>query len=101
MSDRESQDVMPSADQVQELLASQDPSPVVMVNLMKIQDQAELDQYVQMVGPLIVGLGGSFEFAGPVAASVVGDADWDMVALVRYPSRRAFAEMQLSDATKL
>ena len=99
MSDGEfkDRDVMPSADLLQELLASEDSSPVVMVNLMKIKNQTELDRYVQMVGPIIVELGGSFEFARPVAGNVVGDADWDMIALVRYPSRRAFAEMQLSD----
>ena len=28
----------------------------------------------------------------------MGDADWDMVGLVRYPNRRVFAEMQLSEA---
>ena len=99
MSDGEfsDRDVMPSADLLQEMLTSQDSSPVVMVNLMKIRDQTELDRYVQMVGPLIVELGGSFEFARPIAGNVVGDADWDTIALVRYPSRLAFAEMQLSD----
>ena len=91
-------DVMPSADLLQEMLASKEEDPVVMVNLMKIKDQDELDRYVQMVAPLIVELGGSFEFSRPVAGNIVGDADWDTIALVRYPSRRAFAEMQLSDA---
>jgi uncharacterized protein (DUF1330 family) len=88
----------PSAELLHELLESSDPRPIVMVNLMKVRDEAELNRYVQIVGPLIIGLGGSFEFAGPVAESVVGDADWDRVGLVRYPNRRVFAEMQLSEA---
>ena len=79
------------------LLRSDDDSPFVMVNLMKVRDQDELDSYSRMVLPLITKHGGSYVHGGPVGGHVVGESEWDFVALVRYPSRRAFAEMMLSE----
>jgi uncharacterized protein (DUF1330 family) len=81
----------------QELLASDDPNPIVMVNLLKVKDQQELDQYSKTVFPLIAKHGGSLVYSGPVAGTFIGDSDWDLVALVRYPNRKAFAEMILSE----
>ena len=88
--------VRPSPERAGAFLSGED-APVVMVNLLKVRDQEELDQYSRMVLPLIDEHGGSYVYGGPVGGDVIGDADWDFVAVVRYPSRRAFAEMILSD----
>lgn len=89
--------VMPSDEMLADMLASEDPSSIVMVNLLEVRNQEELDQYSRMVLPLIGKHGGSYVYGGPVEGDVIGGGDWDFVALVRYPSRRAFAEMILSD----
>ena len=89
--------VMPSDEMLADMLASEDPSSIVMVNLLKVRKQEELDQYSRMVLPLIDKHGGSYVYGGPVEGDVIGAGDWDFIALVRYPSRRAFAEMILSD----
>ena len=89
--------VMPTDEALQEMLRSENLSPIVMVNLLKVRDQGKLDQYSRTVFPLITKHGGSLLYSGPVAGSVIGDSSWDMVALVRYPSRKAFAEMILSE----
>ncbi len=88
---------MPRDEVLADMLASEDPSSIVMVNLLKVRDRDELDQYARMVLPLIDKHGGSYVYGGPVDVDIVGGADWDFVAVVRYPSRRAFAEMILSD----
>ncbi len=68
-----------------------------MVNLLKVRDREELDQCSRMVLPLIDKHGGTYICGGPVEGAVIGAGDWDFIALVRYPTRRAFAEMILSD----
>ena len=88
---------MPREEFLADMAASDDPASIVMVNLLKVRDQAELDQYSRMVFPLIEKHGGSYVYGGPVEADVIGSGDWDYIAIVRYPSRRAFAEMILSD----
>lgn len=97
MSSNQQHNVMPDGDTLQEMLASDDPNPIVMVNLLKVKDQHELDEYSKMVFPLIARHGGSLVHSGPVAGAVIGDPTWDLVALVRYPNRKAFAEMILSE----
>ena len=90
-------DVMARLDLLQDWLESTDDSSIVMVNLMKVKDQDELDQYSRMVMPLVTKHGGTFIHGGPVHGDAIGQSDWEFVAVVRYPSRRAFAEMMLSD----
>jgi uncharacterized protein (DUF1330 family) len=97
MSSNQGPEVMPADDVVQAMLASNDPNPIVMVNLLKVKDQQELDRYSKMVFPLIAMHGGSLVYSGPVADTFIGDSTWDLVVLVRYPSRKAFAEMILSE----
>jgi uncharacterized protein (DUF1330 family) len=89
--------VLPPDDMLQDMLASDDPNPIVMVNLLKVKDQQALDRYSRMVFPLIERYGGSLVHSGPVADAVIGDSTWDLVAVVRYPSRKAFAEAALSE----
>jgi uncharacterized protein (DUF1330 family) len=89
--------MVPREELMREFLESTDDSSVVMVNLMKVRDQDELDRYSRMVLPLVTKHGGTYIYGGPVHGDVTGQSDWEFVAIVRYPSRRAFAEMILSD----
>jgi uncharacterized protein (DUF1330 family) len=81
--------------------------PVWMINLMRYKDRAEYadgretaltgreadDEYTP-VGPL-AAVGAEIVFVADVVDQLLGDAPrWDRVAVVRYPTRRSFVEMQ-------
>ena len=84
--------------------------PVWMVNLMKYRDVAdyadgrsttisgrEADDRYTPIEPL-TAIGAEIVFAGDVDQQLLGDAPvWDRVAVVKYPSRRAFIDMQSRD----
>ncbi|MEO0491962.1 MAG: hypothetical protein AAF081_00950 [Actinomycetota bacterium] len=91
-------------------LATTDPAddgPVWMVNLMKYKDVADYgdgadsgrsgrdadDEYTP-TGPL-KAVGAEIVYAAEVDATPLGDGtQWDRVAIVKYPTRRSFIEMQ-------
>ena len=79
-------------------LAEDDGKPVVMLNLLRFKldgGRERYFEYVSRVGPLVQRHGAEILYAGdgrtPLAAET-GQA-WDAVALVQYPTRRAFADM--------
>ncbi|WNG25453.1 DUF1330 domain-containing protein [Cystobacter fuscus] len=79
-------------------LREDDGTPVVMLNLLRFRPDGGRERYLEylrMAGPLVARYGAEILYAGdgmtPLAAEE-GQA-WDTVALVRYPSRRAFADM--------
>lgn len=81
--------------------------PVWMVNLMKYRDVAEYadgrdstisgreaDDIYAPFGPL-AAIGAEIVFVADVADQLLGDTPkWDRVAVVKYPTRRSFVEMQ-------
>jgi uncharacterized protein (DUF1330 family) len=84
-----------------------DDGPVWMVNLMKYKERAEYadgtdggrsgreadDEYTPL-GPL-AAVGARLVYVADVEATPLGEGtQWDRVAIVKYPSRRAFIEMQ-------
>jgi hypothetical protein len=85
----------------------EDDGPVWMVNLMAYRDVAdyedgrattlsgkEADDLYAPFGP-IAAVGGEIVFFADVESQLLGDAPkWDRVAVVEYPTRRAFVEMQ-------
>lgn len=86
--------------------------PVVMLNPLRFRPDGGRERYLEylnMAGPLVARYGAEIVYAGdgetPLAAEP-GQA-WDAVALVRYPTRRAFAEMitdpdyQLADPIRM
>ncbi len=79
-------------------LSEDDGKPVIMLNLLRFRPDGGREhylEYVNMVGPLVKRHGAEILFAGDgetALAAETGQA-WDAVALVRYPTRRAFAEM--------
>jgi hypothetical protein len=92
-------------------LATRDPQidgPIYMVNLMKYHEVAK---YGEANGdtPRISGreaddrynpssilneIGASIIFVAEVASNDCGVGDWDRIAVVRYPTRRSFIDMQ-------
>ncbi len=88
-------------------MAAKDPeSPVVMLNLLRYRDRAESGhgvdgmtgeeayrRYGQEFAKLNPRFGGEPIWMGLADTTVIGDEDWDVVILVRYPSRAAFLSM--------
>jgi uncharacterized protein (DUF1330 family) len=88
-------------------VAPADDGPVWMINLMRFRERAvyvdgrdtdltgrEADDRYAPFGPFRT-VGAELVFLSEVEAQFLGeDQDWDRIAVVRYPSRRSFLEMQ-------
>lgn len=103
--------VLPTGDQFRAFLAGfPEGEPVVMLNLLRFRERAEYPddfdaspcsgaEAYQCYGagavPRIASVGGRIVWAGDAHPSVIGPTDetWDLVALIEYPSRQAFADM--------
>ena len=66
--------------------------PVVMLNLLKFKPggQAQYMRYSANFQALTRGKGVRIRYAGQCEDSLIGKEDWDMIAVVEYPSRKAF-----------
>jgi hypothetical protein len=96
----------PTAAQIEQFLDGPADVPVVMLNLLKFKQQADPD-HAGMTGKEAVGLystamkrfveanGGSYVLAANIDSQLIGEGGegFDFVALMRYPSRRAFLEL--------
>ena len=77
----------------------EDPGgPVVMLNLLRFAEGGRelYDQYARaLVTTFLPRYGGEVLYAGDGSTALVAESgqEWDMVALVRYPSREAFLAM--------
>ena len=80
--------------------------PVVMLNLLNYRDLAEPGSgvdgltgreaygvYGRKFAELNPRFGGEPIWMGRALNTIIGDEDWDIVILVRYPTRRQFVEM--------
>jgi uncharacterized protein (DUF1330 family) len=96
----------PSPERLAALMTSDDPSPVVMLNLLKFKTEADAPdeglsgmaaygKYAAAMQAIVAEEGGRVFWTGRVTDMVIGesDVDFDMVALVEYPSRAAFARI--------
>lgn len=54
-------------------------------------------EYESAVAPLLEKVGGGVIYQGVPGRPLLGDSGWDLVLLVRYPSRGAFLEMVSSE----
>ena len=82
--------------------------PIYMVNLMKYHEVAQYSGDVgvgrQISGreaddrynpaSILAKIGATVLFVGDVVESHVGSDEWDRIAVVRYPTRKAFIDMQ-------
>ena len=99
-------------EEVLEAMRQADPSqPIVMLNLLRFRDQAlegfGVDgltglQAFQRYGQLNEGEGVRFDsepiWLGPAHRTIIGDEQWDLAILVRYPTRQHFID-KLDDPT--
>ena len=88
--------VAPRPEQVQGFLELPDKGPIVMVNLLKFKPDggaAEYAKYAAGVRPLLDKVGAKILFSGDARYCLIGDADWDAVALVEYPRKEALLQM--------
>jgi uncharacterized protein (DUF1330 family) len=97
--------IKPNAAAFQQLAQSKDEGPVVMLNLLKFKERADsgdvsgresYNRYGRDVKPMVEALGGKIIWHGRAEQLLIGEEDWDAVALVEYPSRKAFMEMAMS-----
>lgn len=102
--------IEPQAERIKEFAEKADDGPIVMLNLLRYRDQAAYPEgsdaapcsgreayqrYSEVALRTVAEVGGEIVWFGAVSDSVIAPAgeEWDDVALVRYPSRRAFIEM--------
>ena len=100
---------LPEPSQFQELMQGPQEGPVVMVNLLQFKAEADgpnagmtgAESYMLYGGKMrefVESKGGRFLWTGRVDSMVIGesDADFEVIALVEYPSRKAFVEIASS-----
>ena len=101
--------VRPTADQRKAFFGTPEDGPFVMLNLLKFKPKAEYadgsdadisgfeayQRYFREVRHLILKLGGTMGYSGPVTGLQLGEGEelWDMIALAEYPSLAAMKEM--------
>ncbi|HKN01864.1 MAG TPA: DUF1330 domain-containing protein [Candidatus Binataceae bacterium] len=99
--------IVPNPEQIQALLTDPDQGPVVMLNLLKFKERADGEEgsgadayrrYGDAVIKMVEARGGKVLWSGRASHVLIGnEADhWDAIALVQYPSPRAFLEMAMS-----
>ncbi|RSM62008.1 DUF1330 domain-containing protein [Kibdelosporangium aridum] len=83
-----------------DVLLAEDPGdPVVMLNLLRFRPDGGRESYQRYAEALGVGINARYglqvEYLGTGGRALVAEDGqaWDMVVLVRYPSRQAFADM--------
>ena len=75
--------------------------PVVMVNLLKFSDggagTGDYEQYGRDVGKILQSICAELIFSGECQTTLIGGAEWDRIAMVRYPNPRALLQMAQSE----
>ena len=103
--------IYPNKERIDELMKGPADQPVVMVNLLKFKERADESEgdasgqvaygrYAEQMRKVVESQGGRFIWAGRVDSQVIGedgDPEFDVVALVEYPSRQKFIEIATSD----
>ena len=75
--------------------------PVVMLNLLRFKNKEAYGEYADKVSGVSSGFGIEFLFFGEVVTTVIGDAvSYHAVALVKYPSIKAFIKFASSGEMK-
>ena len=93
--------IRPNKEQFLELMNAPDEGPVVMLNLLKFKPRdgaKEYGKYGESVSKMVEARGGKMLWIGKVDQTLIGpvEEDWDAIALVQYPSRKAFIDMATS-----
>ena len=89
--------VDPTLDDLERFITEDQGGPVVMLNLLKLKDGglASYQAYAEKVVPFLAELGAEVLYVGECSTVLVApeEHDWDLILLVRYPSRQAFGLM--------
>ncbi len=88
--------MQPTPEQIEAFRALPDDGPVVMLNLLKFKPdggQVAYMKYGMAVQPLLRRHGAKSLFFGRAEFCLIGNGDWDAVALVQYPSNQSFLDM--------
>lgn len=99
----------PTREQFVEVRDSTDPTPVVMVNLLRFRDRAIYEDgrasdlsgleafmvYSDLMKPIVEGFGGRFLLSTLLDRLVMGSGEmgWHRLGLVEYPSRAVFSQV--------
>jgi uncharacterized protein (DUF1330 family) len=92
--------VDPTGEQIEVLRARDHGGPIVMMNLLRFKSdggEAHYMNYAAEALPLFKKIGARIIFAARTEFCLIGDAAWEAVALVEYPSLDVFVEMATSD----
>ena len=101
--------VHPTKEQMEGFLEGDDNSPITMINLLKFKDKAEYEDgretnlsgkeayaiYGKEVVKHLKNVGAEWIYSGDVKRLMLGEIEelWDLVALARYPSKKAMFDM--------
>lgn len=91
--------LQPTPEQLQAFLGEDFRGPVVMLNLLKFKPDGGREEYAKYgegVQPLLAKVGARILFTGDARLCLIGNGDWDAVALVEYPSAQALFQMASS-----
>jgi len=87
----------PTGSQIKALVTSELDGPIVMLNLLRFKPGGGRESYaayLEAADPYLSQVGGEVLFRGDARQVVIGeDGEWDLVLVVRYPSKEAFLEM--------
>ena len=107
--------IQPTPEQAQAFMGRDQDTSVCMVNLLKFKDKATYEadrseasdnlsgweayqRYGAAVSSLLNDIGAKTLYAGPVNDMMIGEGDWDMVAIVEYKNRASMMAMGTSEA---
>ena len=101
--------LVPTPDQIQDLIGGNQEGPVCMLNLLKFKEKAEYEDgretslsgleaymlYGQKMQEIVKSGGGTFRYQGLCGQVLVGsgDLEFDVCAIVEYPSREEFVKI--------
>jgi uncharacterized protein (DUF1330 family) len=88
--------IEPTESQIKSFVTSEISGPIVMLNLLRFKPAGGRELYAEYgdgVGPILNNIGAEIVFYGNAQAVVIGVGEWDLVVLVRYPSKDAFVQM--------
>lgn len=85
-----------NTDQLKELVKNYNNEPFVMLNLLKFKKEGGRESYVHYTkeaNRFVEGVGAKLLFLSQPKELLNGAETWDVLMLVRYPSRKAFLSM--------
>ena len=86
----------PSADQIKQIQELDADGPLVMINLLRFRPDGGAEEYARYgaaATPFLTQARAKVRFVGNIAATVIGNDEWDRIILVEYPNKQAFFDM--------